>query len=774
MHIKILGYNIFQKGGTTRSNLNLIQSFLRAGHQVTYVNYMHFRQRQVSQLKAEEGQAIEGAQFIAFRGAQTLAQADLLILTREDFFEFAREVKHRTSEMRILGEIHSPLAYLNPQMDLALEAIDAVRVSTPKIAEAFQERYDYPYVFPMYVNHQHVQFQTQPVHQTHNLLMKARFEDEIKDISYVLKLMRYFVYTQGETRIHLYLQGYGPSLELYENLVVAYHIEDYVHINGSEPTDYIYVSTSPYETFGYSILEAMAQGNRVCLYPGEDGVLKDIYAPFHAVTWITKSLESDAAKIVEMVNGKYTDTEREADVETFHTQLAQGHDTEALIAQTMAMAAAHTIDVSQIAKPKMKASYQYVQNTAKRVVVKVKETAEQAPKSPFRKGSRLYQFTRKGLFNVEAQVKKFQNQRRHVSGQAVFIESFHGKNFSGDPKAIACAMKRLYPELTIYVSAADPLVEMEVRSYDMTPIRFGTRAYMRAFERCRYAVINGNLWDRLVKHPDQQVIQTWHGFPLKRMVNDLVDAVERQKQAQQFAPRMQKWNVLLSTSERYETYIRSAFRLDTHPNLTILRHGAPRNSLLIRHQNDEAKWLEIQEKYFFQRDATKKYILFCPTWRKNARQSVSELDIVALLERLPSSYEMIVKLHPNEGHLRELYQNLHPRVHCFFNEMVDIQELYLISDVLISDYSSAMFDYAHLNRPILILDEDTVDYQQDVGFYFDMTEFPSIQKVTPDVEKIQQYIETTSSVDHQKVIAQLMTYDQSDSDEQVVRSIFAR
>lgn len=127
---------------------------------------------------------------------------------------------------------------------------------------------------------------------------------------------------------------------------------------------------------------------------------------------------------------------------------------------------------------------------------------------------------------------------------------------------------------------------------------------------------------------------------------------------------MQKWNVLLSTSERYETYIRSAFRLDTHPNLTILRHGAPRNSLLIRHQNDEAKWLEIQGKYFFQRDATKS-TFYSVRLGVNARQSVSELDIVALLERLPSSYEMIVKLHPNEGHLRELYQNLHPRVHCF-------------------------------------------------------------------------------------------------------------
>ncbi|WP_086428313.1 CDP-glycerol glycerophosphotransferase family protein [Staphylococcus cornubiensis] len=774
MHIKILGYNIFQKGGTTRSNLNLMQSFLRAGHQVTYINYMHFQKRQVAQLKVEEGPAIEDAQFIAFRGAETLDQADLLILTREDFFKFAREVKHRTPHMLILGEVHSPLAYINPQMDLALEAIDAVRVSTPKIAEAFQQRYDYPYVFPMYVNHQHVQFQQQPMHQTRNLLMKARFEDEIKDISYVLKLMRYLVYTQGETNIHLHLQGYGPSLELYENLVVAYRLEDYVHINGTEPTDYIYVSTSPYETFGYSILEAMAQGNRVCVYAGEDAVLHDIYASFHAVTWITKSLESDAAKIVEMINGTYTDAEREADVATFNARLGQNHDTEALIRQTKAIAAQHTIVVSQIAKPKMKARYQYVQNTAKRVAVKMKETAEQAPKSPFRKGSRLYQLTRKGLFNVEAQVKKFQNQRRHVSDKAVFIESFHGKNFSGDPKAIACAMKRMYPELTVYVSAADPLVEMEIRSYDMIPVRFGTRAYIRAFEQCRYVVINGNLWDRLVKHPEQQVIQTWHGFPLKRMVNDLVDAVERQKQAQQFAPRMQKWDVLLSSSERYETYIRSAFRLDTHPNLTILREGAPRNSLLIRYQNDEAKWLDIQEKYLFQRDASKKYILFCPTWRKNARQSVSELDIVALLERLPSSYEMIVKLHPNEGHLRERYQNLHPRVHCFFNEMVDIQELYLISDVLISDYSSAIFDYAHLNRPILILDEDTVDYQQDVGFYFDMHEFPSIQKVTPDVEKIQQYIESTSTVNHQAVIAQLMTYDELNSDERVVQSIFAR
>ncbi|ARJ51234.1 CDP-glycerol glycerophosphotransferase family protein [Staphylococcus lutrae] len=774
MQIKILGYNIFQKGGTTRSNLNLLQSFLRAGYQVTYVNYMPFRQRDVATLRAEEGETLDAVKFMAFRGVHSLRHADLLILTREDFFMFAREVKHRAPQTTILGEIHSPLAYINPRIDLALEAIDAVRVSTPEIAEAFEQQYGYPHVFPMYVNHQHVHFQSQPVRETRNFLIKARFEDEIKDISYVIKLMRYFVHTKGRTDIHLYLQGYGPSLTLYENLITAYQLEHVVHINAQEPTDYIYVSTSPYETFGYSILEALASGNRVCLYPGEDHVLKHIYAPFHAVTWLRKSFEEDAEAMLAMVKGSYTEEEREADVQIFHTHIAQHQGAEALVQKTMAVARQHPIDIAQLRKPKVKARRHYLQNVLKRTAIKAKEAVELAPKSPIRKGSRLYTMTRKGLFKLEAQLKKFQNQRRQVSREAIFIESFHGKNFSGDPKAIACAIQRLYPTFKIYVSAADPLVEMEIRAFGMTPVRFGTRAYIRSFEQCRYVVINGNLWDRLTKHPDQQVIQTWHGFPLKRMVNDLVDPIERQKQAEQFKPRMHKWDVLLSSSDRYETYIRSAFRLETHPNLTVLREGAPRNSLLLRHQDDLEMWLTIQEKYFFERDETKQYILFCPTWRKNSRKSISNLDIVALLESLPSSYEIIVKLHPNEGHLRTQYQNLHPRVHCFFNEMVDIQELYLISAVLISDYSSAMFDYAHLNRPIFLLDEDTGRYRQDIGFYFDIAEFPSIQQVTTDVAELSQSIRNAQHVNHQKITTELMTFDHRNADIQIVASILKR
>ncbi|NJH66539.1 CDP-glycerol--glycerophosphate glycerophosphotransferase, partial [Staphylococcus agnetis] len=152
MHIKILGFNLFQKGGTSRSNLNILRALKEANHTVTYINYVPFRKRHVEHLKKTVVREIEGVKFESFHNVKSLTACDVLILTREDFFKYAREVKRQAPSIQILGEIHAPLAYINPSFDLALEAIDAVRVSTPDIAKAFASRFEYPYVFPMYVN----------------------------------------------------------------------------------------------------------------------------------------------------------------------------------------------------------------------------------------------------------------------------------------------------------------------------------------------------------------------------------------------------------------------------------------------------------------------------------------------------------------------------------------------------------------------------------------------------------------------------------------------
>ncbi|PSC77157.1 glycosyl transferase family 1, partial [Mammaliicoccus sciuri] len=52
-------------------------------------------------------------------------------------------------------------------------------------------------------------------------------------------------------------------------------------MNEREPKNYIYISSSPYETLGYSILESIAEGNKTFIYAGEDGVLKRMYEPYH-------------------------------------------------------------------------------------------------------------------------------------------------------------------------------------------------------------------------------------------------------------------------------------------------------------------------------------------------------------------------------------------------------------------------------------------------------------------------------------------------------------
>ena len=138
MHIKILGFNLFQQGGTTRSNLNLLRTLKEAGHTVTYINYLPFRKRHIQKLKSDARREIEGIQFESFRSEKSLLACDVLILTREDFFGFAREVKRRAPHIKILGEIHGPLAYIHGTRDLALEAVDAIRVSTPEIAAQFE------------------------------------------------------------------------------------------------------------------------------------------------------------------------------------------------------------------------------------------------------------------------------------------------------------------------------------------------------------------------------------------------------------------------------------------------------------------------------------------------------------------------------------------------------------------------------------------------------------------------------------------------------------
>ena len=120
----------------------------------------------------------------------------------------------------------------------------------------------------------------------------------------------------------------------------------------------------------------------------------------------------------------------------------------------------------------------------------------------------------------------------------------------------------------------------------------------------------------------------------------------------------------------------------------------------------------------------KKIILYAPTWRDNEYSEkgkykfASKLDFDKAKEALSDEYIFIVKYHylvsdkidwtPYKGFVYT------------FDETKDIAWLYLVSDMLITDYSSVMFDYSILNRPMLFFAYDLEDYKENLrGFYFD-------------------------------------------------------
>lgn len=765
MIINILGCNIFSKGGTSRSNINLIKSLLEAHHKVNYYNYLPFTNDDIVKLLIHEALDNKLLSLNHYVSDKDLSTGDIVILTRKSFFHYSRNIKAHNNNIKIVGEIHGPLKYITDDIDLSLETIDCVRVSTENIKEHFIKKYKYHNVFSQYVNARHIKLNEKPINTKRNFMIKARFEDNIKDISYVIKLFNYIIKNNIVSDIKLYIIGYGPSELLYKNLIRYYNLEEHIYINRKEPKSYIYISSSPYETLGYSILETIANGNKALIYPGDDKVLKDIYNEYNAVDFLTKDILKDSLILKNILHYKYNYSDRLKDYQRLlNTFINNKYEVNLL----------NNIEkYSQNKTIKVKKRYS---NLYKQSLIKVKRT----PFSTLKDSKFIKLVLKSRIINkiVKRFYQKNHNERSiktlnriQVNRKFVFIESFHGKNFSGDPKYIALAIKKAYKDMEIYVSSGNSLVDMEIKRYGLIPVRFGSNNYVNIFRKCKYVFMNGNSLDKVYKGNDQIFVQTWHGFPLKKMVSDLNNEIEREKQFNAFNPRMMKWDFLITSSEINTILLNSAFKLESNKNLVTLEFGAPRNQYLINNNNSNEKQL-IQQKYLFKVNDEKKYILYCPTWRKEKRNQITNLKLTELLSYLPSNYEIIVKLHPNESNLRTKYNGLSERIHCFYNEFVDIQELYILSECMITDYSSTIFDYIHLNKPIFILQEDQKDYVDDIGFYFDLFELGYFPIASLNEERLAQQIQKIKSINYSNIKNRLMNKDNKNSTENILEAVF--
>ena len=158
----------------------------------------------------------------------------------------------------------------------------------------------------------------------------------------------------------------------------------------------------------------------------------------------------------------------------------------------------------------------------------------------------------------------------------------------------------------------------------------------------------------------------------------------------------------------------------------MLEEGYPRNDFLINYTDNDIK--RIKENLNIQ-DIDKKILLYAPTYRDNQHTAGvgytydAKVDFDMLKEKLSDEYIILFRAHwlVAQEFDFEKYKDFVIDV----SNHDDINELYVISDMLITDYSSVFFDYANLKRPIIFYMYDLEAYRDDIrGFYINLEELP--------------------------------------------------
>jgi CDP-glycerol glycerophosphotransferase len=286
--------------------------------------------------------------------------------------------------------------------------------------------------------------------------------------------------------------------------------------------------------------------------------------------------------------------------------------------------------------------------------------------------------------------------------RAVWFESFYGRTASDNPLGIDRALARTHPEVRRYWSVVDGSVAVPDGAIRVIE---GSAQWWAA--RAEAQVLVANDWLRWAYRPrrGQHVLQTWHGTMLKALGLDRPDMSLRRR----FAITRQGWRWSALLAQNY--YSERIFRTSYAYRGPIWETGYPRNDVLA-----DVGRARVVRDLVGAGDA--RVVLYAPTWRDDRDEMVDYLDLVKFADELPADHVLLVR-----GHSRTLSfgQDLHAERLIDVTSYPDIADLLLIADVLVTDYSSVMFDFAATNKPMVFFTPDLSHYEDVLrGFYFDL------------------------------------------------------
>lgn len=328
----------------------------------------------------------------------------------------------------------------------------------------------------------------------------------------------------------------------------------------------------------------------------------------------------------------------------------------------------------------------------------------------------------------------FITKRMKIDEKLIIFGCFNGRSYCDSPKAIYNYLinNEKFNEYKFVWAFKNPEEHKFLENKKNTKvINIKSKDFFKTLGKAKYWIFNYKIQDYIFTKPNQVFVQCWHGTPLKRLGCDLEHFDNAMNSISEIRNRYHieasKFSYFISPSKFATEKFISAWDLQRiNKTEIILEEGYPRNDFLI---NYTEKDIDRIKKSLNLENNNKKILLYAPTYRDN-QHSVNigytydtKVDFDKLKERLSEEYIILFRAHwlVAQEFDFEKYKDFIIDV----SNYDDINELYVISDMLITDYSSVFFDYANLKRPIIFYMYDLEAYRDDIrGFYLNLEELP--------------------------------------------------
>ncbi len=294
----------------------------------------------------------------------------------------------------------------------------------------------------------------------------------------------------------------------------------------------------------------------------------------------------------------------------------------------------------------------------------------------------------------------------------VFFESFYGRQVGCNPLALDREIARRFPEARRYWSVTN---EEQRVPEGATAVLVGGREWTAARRRARLLIVNDWLRKGFSPKRHQTVLQTWHGTMLKHLALGRPGVGLRTRIAIHRESR--RWDLLLSQNPHATEQFRSSYAYRG----PIIETGYPRDDALARavlgpHALNPVP-VRAARQALGVRDE-QRVLVYAPTWRDRGITLVDDLDVVALAEALGEGWTVVVRGH-TRTHAFGTYGMGHPRV-VDASRHPDVNDVILAADLLVTDYSSIMFDASITQVPMIFFVPDLAAYRdRERGFTFD-------------------------------------------------------